>query len=136
MRVVSGFIGMVALAGVLVLPAATAGAATCPTVDSGTGAVSPAPAPGVDWSGCDLTGANLTGADLSGANLTGANLHLAVITSANFTGATLTGLRSGVVTYSSSSPPTLPANWTWIVGGYLAGPGPTSRAPACNRRST
>jgi uncharacterized protein YjbI with pentapeptide repeats len=112
---------MIALAGVLVLPAATAVATTCPTVDSGTGAVSPPPAPDVDWSGCDLTGANLTGADLTGANLTGANLYLAVITSANFTGATLTGLRSGVVTYSS--PPTLPANWAWISGGYLAGPG-------------
>jgi uncharacterized protein YjbI with pentapeptide repeats len=133
MRAVSGFIGMfrvflpamagviIALAGVLVLPAATAAAATCPTVNPSTGAVSPAPAPGVDWSGCNLTGANLTSADLSNANLTNANLYLAIITSANFTGATLTGLQSGDITYQSQ--PTLPANWTWIVGGYLAGPG-------------
>ena len=133
MRVASGFIGMfraflpaiagviIALAGVLVLPAATAAAVTCPTVDPSTGTVSPAPAPGVDWSGCDLTGANLTGADLTGADLSDANLYLAIISSANFTGATLTGLQSGDITYQS--PPTLPANWTWIVGGYLAGPG-------------
>ncbi|TVZ00001.1 pentapeptide repeat-containing protein [Trebonia kvetii] len=133
MRVVNGLTGMrrgllpaiggavVALAGVLVLPAVTAAAAACPAVDAGTGAVSPAPAPGVNWSGCDLTGANLTGANLTGANLSGANLYQAVINSANFTGATLTGLRSGVVTFQSA--PTLPANWTWIVGGYLAGPG-------------
>jgi uncharacterized protein YjbI with pentapeptide repeats len=132
MRVVSGFTGMlrvflpavagviIAVAGALVLPAATATAATCPTVDPGTGAVSPAPAPGADWSGCDLTGANLTGANLTDANLTGANLYLAVISSANFTGATLTGLQSGDVTYQSA--PVLPANWTWV-GGYLAGPG-------------
>ena len=44
------------------LPAVTAAAAACPAVDAGTGAVSPAPAPGANWSGCDLTGANLTGA--------------------------------------------------------------------------
>ena len=129
----SGLIGMrrgllpaiggavIALAGVLVLPAVSAAAAACPAVDAGTGAVSPAPAPGVNWSGCDLTGANLSGANLSGANLAGANLYQAVVTSANFTGATLTGLRSGVVTFQSA--PALPANWTWIVGGYLAGPG-------------
>ncbi|MGD0703036.1 MAG: pentapeptide repeat-containing protein [Trebonia sp.] len=112
---------IITLAGVLVLPAATAAAATCPTVDPSTGVVSPAPAPGVDWSGCDLTGANLTGANLSDANLSDANLYLAIISSANFTGATLTGLRSGVVTYASA--PTLPANWSWISGGYLVGPG-------------
>jgi uncharacterized protein YjbI with pentapeptide repeats len=133
MRVVRGFIGMfrvflpaavgvvIALAGTVVLPAGSAAAATCPTVDPSTGAVSPAPAPGVDWSGCDLYGADLTGADLTDANLTGANLYLAVITSANFTGATLTGVQSGDVTYQSA--PTLPANWLWISGGYLAGPG-------------
>ena len=115
------FTGVIAaLAGVLVLPAVTAAAASCPTVNPGTGAVSPAPAPGVDWSGCNLTGANLAKADLAGANLTGANLYLASITSANFTGATLTGLQSGDVTYQSA--PKLPANWTWITGGYLAGP--------------
>lgn len=113
---------IVAMAGVLLLPAPTAAAATCPTVDPSTGAVSPAPAPDVNWSGCNLTGADLTGADLTNADLADANLYLAVITSANFTGVTLTGVQSGDITYQSQKPPTLPANWAWIPGGFLAGP--------------
>ncbi len=81
----------------------------CPTVNEATGAVTPAPAPGVDWSGCDLddavmvnadlAGANLSGASLtgesrqeilSGANLTGAKLSQALMDGANLTGAKLT----------------------------------------------
>lgn len=56
---------------------------SCPTVAAGTGAVSPAPAPDVDWSGCDLTSANLGSADLTGANLSNANLTTANLTKAN-----------------------------------------------------
>jgi uncharacterized protein YjbI with pentapeptide repeats len=75
-------------------------AASCPTVDPVTHAVTPAPAPHVDWDGCDLSAANMDGADLAGANLSGAvlrnvsatnaNLALVNLTSADLTGATLT----------------------------------------------
>jgi uncharacterized protein YjbI with pentapeptide repeats len=117
----------------LVLSAGPASASSCPTV-AADGTVSPAPALGVDWSGCDLSDANLAGAslsfsDLTGANLTGANLQNAyfesanmqgaVITSANFAGADLNGLASGGVT--AGQPATLPANWS-LVNGYLVGP--------------
>jgi len=74
-------------------PAVTAGAAgaapavvTCPTVDANTGAVTPAPSAGVDWSGCNLANADLSHANLSGANLSGASLK-----GANFNGSNLTG---------------------------------------------
>jgi uncharacterized protein YjbI with pentapeptide repeats len=118
-------------------------AVSCPTVDSVTGAVSPAPGPGADLQGCDLKNANLFGADLTGANLagadlTGANLTAARLANADLTGATLasaaldgafldgatlTKVRSGGIT---GSPMALPANWvlaTSTAGGYLAGPG-------------
>jgi uncharacterized protein YjbI with pentapeptide repeats len=116
---------------------------TCPTV-SASGVVTPAPTPGVDWSGCLLTRANLTGANLSGANLSEANLAQATLTGANLsgtdlasanlgnaqltsadisgadlTGAWLSGVHSGSVTASPVA--TLPANWT-LLGGYLMGP--------------
>jgi uncharacterized protein YjbI with pentapeptide repeats len=91
---VAGVVGLTSA--VLSVAAQSAHAAvTCPSVDQTTGAVSPGPAPGVNWSGCDLTGANLqfagmTGADLSGANLTGANMKLVGLASANLSGANLT----------------------------------------------
>jgi len=118
-------------------------AVSCPTVDSVTGAVSPAPGPGADLPGCDLRSANLFGADLTGANLAGADLTGATLTAARLSdadltgatlasaaldgtfldGATLTMVRSGGIT---GSPIVLPANWvlaTSTSGGYLAGPG-------------
>src|SRR5262249_36860469 len=49
-------------------------AVPCPTIDPTTRAVSPAPAPGVDWQGCNLATAIMTGANLANANLAGANL--------------------------------------------------------------
>ena len=72
-----------------------AAATACPTV-SINGTVSPAAAPGVNWSGCNLGLADLVGADLSGANLSSASFasaHLvgANLTSADLSGATLTG---------------------------------------------
>jgi uncharacterized protein YjbI with pentapeptide repeats len=93
---------MLSAAGVLALTAAsfalatgTAGAAqavvTCPVVDPTTGQVSPAPASGVDWSGCNLSSAVLTGADLSTANLSQANLTNAGLSNANLSGASLAG---------------------------------------------
>ena len=74
--------------------AAPALAVTCPTVSS-SGAVTPAPTPGVDWAGCNLTDAYLPGADLAGAqlqnaNLTGANLPNADLAKANLSGVTAT----------------------------------------------
>jgi uncharacterized protein YjbI with pentapeptide repeats len=118
-------------------------AVSCPTVDSVTGAVSPAPGPGADLQGCDLRNANLFGGDLTGANLAGADLTGATLTAARLAnadltgatlasaaldgafldGATLTKVRSGGIT---GSPMALPANWvlaTSTAGGYLAGPG-------------
>jgi uncharacterized protein YjbI with pentapeptide repeats len=125
-------------------------AAGCPTVSSPSGMVTPAPAPGVQWSGCDLTGADLAGtnmsdgnlssatltsanltgatltgldlnsADLTDANLTNAKLMQANLSSATMTGATLTGVSSGLVVAGPA--PTLPTNWS-IISGYLIGPG-------------
>ena len=70
-------------------------AAQCPSVSS-VGTVTPAPQPGVDWSGCDLSGANLRyvnmwQANLSYANLTGATMNAGHFGSVNFTGANLSG---------------------------------------------
>ena len=103
---VLGFITAIGLPGSAIASAVTV---TCPTVNETTGAVAPAPSPGVDWSGCDLdnaimSGADLAGADLSGAsitgesrqeelvgaNLSGANLSDATMDGADMTGANLT----------------------------------------------
>jgi uncharacterized protein YjbI with pentapeptide repeats len=122
-----------------------AGAVTCPAVAAGTGTVTPAPTPGVNWSGCNLTGANLAGANLSGANLSRADLQGANLTGSNlshanlgnstivnaiFTGTDLngtamggfvlvTGVRSGGITGIPASLPD--GGMTHLVGGYLAG---------------
>ena len=89
--------------------APAAAAVTCPVVNPQTGAPTPAPSAGVDWSGCDLRGASITqgslansdlsnadlsnvviaGLDLTGANLANANLTSAGIASANLTTALL-----------------------------------------------
>ncbi len=111
--------------------AAAAGTVTCPTVDPSTGAVSPAPSAGVDWSGCDLAGAdlsqyalvdlnlsyanlsnvdlliaNVNGGDLTGANLTGANLIDAKVsanlTDANLSSANMTGTDLTAATISGA----------------------------------
>ena len=87
-------VAVVVAAGTVVLSLGAATAATCPAVTPGTGTVTPAPAPGVDWSGCDLaradiSNADLSGADLSGANLTHADLWLASLTDADLAGANL-----------------------------------------------
>jgi hypothetical protein len=88
------------------LAGAIAASSSCPTVNRSTGAVSPAPSPGVYWKDCDLSGANLSGADLAGAslyesggtnvNLSGANLSGAYLdfwwgTATNWSGADMTG---------------------------------------------
>lgn len=73
----------------MIVTAAPALAVTCPTVDSSTGAVSPAPTAGVDWSGCDLSNAYLPNADLDGANLSGATMTHATVAGANLTNADL-----------------------------------------------
>jgi Pentapeptide repeats (8 copies) len=113
-------------------------AQACPTVDPSTGAVSPAPGPGVQWAGCDLTGADLAGANLTGAtlkgldlgsadltdaNLTNAQLMEAILSDATLTGATLTGVSSG---YISGTPSSLPSDWI-MVNNYLIGPGASLR---------
>jgi hypothetical protein len=90
-----GAVGVAAVsvgAGVLTILGAPAIAAACPAV-SAAGVVTPAPAPGVDWSGCNLRDANLSGGDLSGADLSGAFLADANLTSANLTSANLGSAR-------------------------------------------
>lgn len=139
-----------ATAAVLAIGVGPAQAAGCPTVNPSTGAVTPAPFPGIQWSGCDLSGADLAGsnmssgnlsgailtnanltgatltgldlmsADLTNANLTGAKLMQANLIQATMTGATLTGVSSGAIV--SGPGPSLPTNWS-IVDGYLIGPG-------------
>jgi uncharacterized protein YjbI with pentapeptide repeats len=101
---------------------------TCPQVNPTTLAVTPAPAPGVDWSGCNLSNANLSdanlsGADLAGASLAGANVSYSVLAKADLSGADLTGAEleyttSGAIT---GTPQSLPVNWS-LAGGYLLGP--------------
>lgn len=125
------------------LGSVAADAASCPMVDSTTGAVTPAPSPGVDWSGCRLGGANLSGADLSGANLSSANLNHANLTNANLTSANLTSVRMGWTTITGATltgavlvngqlylpvsgqitgaPASFPTDWS-LAGGYLIGP--------------
>jgi uncharacterized protein YjbI with pentapeptide repeats len=136
-----GAVGIaVGLGAVVGAPAATA--ATCPAVSS-TGVVTPAPVPGVDWSGCDLNDANLSAADLSGADLSGAALSGANLTSANLADAnlgsarlyytTMTGANLAGATLASShlylvvsgqvtgTPASFPASWS-LADGYLIGP--------------
>lgn len=110
-------------AGILVASAAPANAVTCPSVNQLTGAVTPAPSPGVDWQGCDLAVANFVNADLSGANLTDATLTSSTFAGANLagtemSGATMLGVHSGGVT---GMPASLPGNWN-LISGYLVGP--------------
>lgn len=118
--------------GYLVFGTSTALASvTCPTVNQSTGAVSPLPQAGDDWSGCDLAHANLSvseltnlnlshanltdanflitkinGGDLSHANLTGANLIGAKVsanaTDANFSDANMTGTNLTAATISGA----------------------------------
>jgi uncharacterized protein YjbI with pentapeptide repeats len=135
-------------AGMLTFSAGSADAAvSCPSVNPSTGAVTPPPTPGTDWSGCNLTGAdfyraplsglNLTGANLTNAdllyatissNLTDANLSGANMTGANLTGATVTGADmatanlTNVWTFSTVGvPASLPAGWE-DVNDYILGP--------------
>lgn len=134
------------------VPASPAFAAvTCPAV-SGSGTVTPAPTPGVNWSGCDLSLARFVNVDMTGVDLSGATLHLAVflqvnLTSADLTnsdlsqsslsgvqlggallaGADLTGAQSGGLTGPehggiTGTPASLPANWS-LTDGFLVGPG-------------
>lgn len=137
-------------AGLAVAPGSAAGAAAsnCPAV-SGTGTVTPAPSPGVDWSGCNLVGANMSGADLSSAdlsdaklgganlsnaNLNGANLSTFYLENVTLTGANLSGTQfayngdlsgvvSGRITGTPASLPYYPNGQYVLGGGYLAGPG-------------
>jgi len=93
-------LGLIAGVAVPALAQPAMAGVTCPAVDSSTGAVTPAPAPGVDWSGCDLKGAYMPGADLASANLSGANLTQAsalnaTLSDTNLSGATLTNASLG-----------------------------------------
>lgn len=140
-RRLSGIAAALGLAGgaLIAFAVPSAAAVTCPSVNRATGAVTPAPAPGVNWDQCNLSGANLagsdltgarlygaslTGADLAGANLTGTLLHSAVMTGTNLARAKLTSttnifsVRSGGIT---GTPASLPPHWR-VISGYLIGP--------------
>ncbi|HUB40515.1 MAG TPA: pentapeptide repeat-containing protein [Streptosporangiaceae bacterium] len=135
-------------AGTLAFSAGSADAAvSCPSVNPSTGAVTPPPSAGTDWSGCNLTGAylydapltdmnltdaNLTNADLAYAtissNLTDANLSGATMTGDNLSGATITGADmatasiAGVWTFNTVGvPASLPSGWE-DVDSYILGP--------------
>ena len=134
-------------AGTVMLSSGAASAATCPTIGIG-GTVTPAPAPGVDWSHCFLVGADLSGADLSGANLSGANLQRANMKGSNLSNAdmrdsaidnadlagadlagtilagiyTVLGVASGGITGTPASLPNTELGPTYLIDGYLAGP--------------
>lgn len=83
-RIIGAAAAAVLATGSLAMTAdASAATVACPTVDQSTGAVSPAPAAGVDWAGCDLARADLAGADLSHAALTGADLADANLSAAD-----------------------------------------------------
>jgi hypothetical protein len=98
----------------------TATAVSCPSVDPATGAVTPPPSPGVDWSGCNLYGANLANANLSNANLYNVNLTGANLASANLSGALL---KSAVLTGADLSGTVLAgANMFYVVSGGVTGP--------------
>ena len=61
----------------------------CPAL-SDTGVVTPAPAPGDDWSTCSLWQANLSGANLTNVNLSGANIASANLANTTFDDTNLT----------------------------------------------
>jgi hypothetical protein len=78
-------------AGMVAVTATPALAVTCPTV-SGSGTVTPAPSPKVDWAGCNLTDAGLADADMAGAQLQNATLTGASFVDADLAGADLSGV--------------------------------------------
>jgi len=97
--------GAVVATGTYALSAAAANTVPCPTVAAGTGAVTPSPAPRVDWGGCNLAGADLMGADLDQADLQGANLSGADFTNANLAGADLFAADLRTVTWTGATCP-------------------------------
>lgn len=119
-------------AGMLAFSVGSADAAvTCPSVNPSTGAVTPPPTPGTDWSGCNLTGADfykaaLSGLNLSEANLTNADLISATISSnltdANLSGANMTGasLAGATIAGADMATANLTNVWTFDTGGVPA----------------
>ncbi len=140
---------LLAVAGTWAIGSGPASAAvTCPTVNSTTGAVSPEPTSGTDWSGCNLTGAflydtpmtdmnlsdaNLTNATLTFDNMTSTNLTDATLSGANMTGVNLTGATiagaimatatiTNIETFNTvGAPASLPASWEDI-DSFILGP--------------
>jgi uncharacterized protein YjbI with pentapeptide repeats len=97
---VVGFSGAAADAGTNANP-------NCPTLLP-NGALSKAPSPGADWSGCDLQGAfmyqaNLSNVNLSGANLQGASLVNSTGQETDLAGANLSGADLDGVTFSHAN---------------------------------
>src|ERR1700683_1274661 len=143
-RILSAVAAAAMVAAMLAFAGPASAAVTCPTVGPVSHLVTPAPSPGVDWSGCDLTNADLNRADLAGANLSQAVLPDADLENANLdnvslgqanlsgdalaaaslqgtamSGDNLTGAASGFIT---GTPASLPSGWM-LVNGYLVGAG-------------
>jgi uncharacterized protein YjbI with pentapeptide repeats len=137
------------LGGLLAVTSAPAfAAASCPSVNPTTGAMTPEPGLQANLSGCNLTGAsffdiNVSGANLSNANLTNAIFLAATVEGVNFTDANLSGANmtgdhlvastvtgaimatttlTDVWTFNTvGKPASLPAGWSDI-NSYIVGP--------------
>lgn len=143
-RVLTMFAATAMVAAVLAFAGPASATVTCPTVGPVSHLVTPAPSPGVDWSGCDLTNADLNSADLVGADLSqaqlpgadlehadlddvtldqaslsGAALAAASLEGTSMLGDSLAGAASGFIT---GTPASLPTGWT-LTDGYLVGAG-------------
>ena len=126
-RILTATVLLVLAAGTLVMTTEPAAAVSnCPTVNSKTGAVSPAPKPGVNWHFCDLARADLSGADLTGANLSNDALVAANLTGADLSGANL--IYSGLLQADLTNADLTNANLnfddlrsTTVTGAKLAG---------------
>jgi uncharacterized protein YjbI with pentapeptide repeats len=108
--------------------ASAASAVVCPTVDASTGSVTPAPSPGVDWSGCDLAGAYLPSVDLTGADLSGADMSTVYMPSANLTGVDLANVNLSYsylvsANFTNADLASANLNSTTLTSGILTGAG-------------
>lgn len=102
-------------AGMVSFAPLAAEASSCPNVDQQTGAVTPTPVPGVDWTGCDLDYADLAGANLSGANLSGVTLAYASLSGATLSGAEMYDVMTGFTDLSSADLTNTDLSYAWFL---------------------
>ncbi|MGO8958909.1 MAG: pentapeptide repeat-containing protein [Streptosporangiaceae bacterium] len=125
LRMRTRMLGALAVLGLAAgMATATAGpalAVTCPTVDPSTGAVTPAPSPGVDWSGCDLSHAAMASADLAGAQLQNADLTYAYMPNADLAGASLSNANASEASMSGDDLANADLDMADLFGAMLDG---------------